>query len=65
MTLGPGKYDALCTLVREQSQGLAVAIIVVHGKLGSGFALQGLPDVITVLPGALRLLADEIEADVK
>lgn len=60
--MGPGKYDALCTLVREQAEAVLVAVIVMGGNHGSGFAVQTVdPSLSARLPGILRDMADEIE----
>jgi len=61
--VGPGKYDVLCTHVREAAKAEGVAVIVVHGDLGSGFSVQGPPEMGLVLPKMLRTMADEIERD--
>jgi hypothetical protein len=52
MALGPGKYDDLCTYVREQvgitnETGGGVAVIVIGGNKGSGFSVQA--DFVTQL----------------
>jgi hypothetical protein len=65
MALGPGKYDDLCTLVREHAGmkpddvGGAV-VIVIGGNRGNGFAVQA--DFITTLklPDLLEQVAKEI-----
>jgi len=66
MALGPGKYDDLCTYVREQvgvgeDAGGGVMVIVIGGKRGNGFSCQA--DLVTTagLPQLLRKIADEIE----
>lgn len=60
MPLGPGKYDDLCTYVREQTDADAVIVMVVNGKLGSGFSCQA--DFVTtaVLPDMLESLARQL-----
>lgn len=40
MPIGPGKYDPLCTYVREEADALAAIVIVMHGKHGNGFSIQ-------------------------
>lgn len=40
MPTGPGKYDDLCTLVREGAQAQGAVVIVLNGNRGSGFAVQ-------------------------
>lgn len=61
MALGPGKYDDLCSYVREMAKAEGVAVVVLHGTSGSGFSVQGPAETTLVLPRLLRLMADEIE----
>jgi len=37
---GPGKYDDLCTLVRERAGADGAIVIVFGGTLGSGVSVQ-------------------------
>lgn len=60
MPLGPGKYDAICTKVREETKG-AVLLIVVNGIYGSGFSAQVTPEVAAGICEILRSTADNIE----
>ena len=64
MAIGPGKYDNLCTIVREQAgigdQG-GVIVIVVGGNKGNGFSCQadvettlGLPDLLDRVAKQMR-----------
>lgn len=64
MALGPGKYDEFCTAIREQTDARLVAVIVVGGQEGFGFAVQGVPELVQVLPDMLRHVAKDVEADV-
>lgn len=61
--LGAGKYDQLCTYVREQAGAQGALLLVLGGTKGPGFSLQA--DLVTTLrlPAILRDLADQIEAD--
>jgi hypothetical protein len=64
MTLGPGKYDDLCSYVRKQvgitdDGGGGVMLIVLGGNRGNGFACQAdirttlsLPDLLENIPRA-------------
>jgi len=67
MSLGPGKYDELCSYVLEKSHGQAAVVIVVSDKRGPGmgvkedFSLAGGKYHINRLPKILRKIADEIE----
>lgn len=63
MTMGPGKYDDLCTHVREQAQADGVVLIIANGKQGSGFSVQAPIDVHAALPGVLESLAESIRMD--
>jgi hypothetical protein len=61
--LGPGRYDDLCTVVREMTDADGAIVLVFGGKRGSGFSCQ-LPAVLVVdLPKILRHLAQAIEED--
>lgn len=65
MAVGPGKYDDLCTYVREHAQASAAVVIVADGKHGSGFSVQAPLEMQLALPKVLRELADLLEADFK
>lgn len=61
MALGPGKYDALCTYVRETAQAEGAAVIVWGGIEGVGFSVQASVEQLNKLPAILRSMADTIE----
>ena len=61
MPAGPGKYDDLCTKVREEVGADGVILLVVNGKEGSGFSCQANLPLTLALPKMLRSIADEIE----
>ena len=61
MALGPGKYDDLATWVREQAEARGVIVLVLDGKLGSGYSVQATLDVTVRLPALLRHMADDNE----
>ena len=63
MALGPGKYDDLATIVREQTNAQAVIVVVIGGTLGNGFSVQAREGVVLKIPALLRMLANTIEAD--
>jgi hypothetical protein len=69
VTTGPGKYDDLATIVREQAEADAAIVIVLNGNKGSGFSVQALihrhGEVITRMPELLREIARQIERDVR
>ena len=41
MTIGPGKYDDVCTLAREAAGAEVACVIILNGNKGSGFSMQG------------------------
>ena len=64
MAQGPGKYDDLCTYVRENTEARAVVVIVLGGNNGSGFSVQAHGDVVLEVAQLLRSVADQMDADV-
>lgn len=62
MPVGPGKYDELCTHVRQQTGALGAIVIVIQGEKGSGFSCQAIPGVMLGIPALLRMMAAEIES---
>lgn len=72
MSLGPGKYDDLCTLVREMAQAKACVLIIGDGARGHGFSAQiavgdliGAIEVTQHLAKVLRDAADQMQADAR
>jgi hypothetical protein len=67
MALGPGKYDDLCTYVREQVgitvKGGGVMLIVLGGNKGNGFACQADLRTTLLLPDMLEDIAKQIRND--
>jgi DNA-binding NarL/FixJ family response regulator len=61
MAFGPGRYDDLATLVREQAGAAGVVIMVIDAPAGGGFSVQASPQITVRLPEMLRLAADQIE----
>lgn len=59
--VGPGKYDDLCTYVREQAKAEGAVVLVFNGKHGEGFSAQLSLVLRMTLPGILRRMADDIE----
>jgi len=58
MTFAPGKYDEVCTLVRNavgisDGTGGGVMLIVLGGNKGNGFSCQADPLVTLLLPEIL------------
>ena len=61
---GPGKYDDLCTAIRQVAQASAVVVIVFEGKHGNGFSVQTeSADLLQSLPKMLTVMAAEIQGD--
>jgi hypothetical protein len=61
MAMGPGKYDDLCTLIREQAHASGAMVIVIGGVKGNGFSCQldettahALPDILEQIAKHLR-----------
>lgn len=65
MPVGPGKYDAHATVVREATGAGGVVLIVIGGTDGGGFSVQATAAVTLRLPVLLRNLADAIEEDLR
>lgn len=65
MALGPGKYDDLCSRVREEAGAAAAFVIVINGTKGSGFSLQtDNPLLLAKLPDLLEDMARQLRDDV-
>lgn len=64
MTLGPGKYDDICTSAREQAGADGVVLIVIGGKHGNGFSVQADVPVTLALPDLLEVVARDLRADI-
>lgn len=63
-TNGPGKYDWLASKVREETDAAMVAVIVMGGSLGGGFAVQARdPELVRRLPDILEDMARNIRLD--
>lgn len=63
--IGPGKYDDLCTYVREQSKAHGAVVIILGGDNGNGFSVQGSAGLAAALPSILRQTADLLERDIE
>jgi hypothetical protein len=61
--IGPGRYDDLCTLVRDKSNAAGAIVIVIDGTHGSGFSCQCGPDLLLALPDILESIARQIRRD--
>jgi hypothetical protein len=65
MTVGPGKYDELCTYVRETAQAEGAIVIVFGGNRGSGFSCQADLPTTLALPDMLDEIARQIRKNVE
>ena len=65
MTAGPGKYDDICTRVREDADAHAAIVIIIEGNKGSGFSVQCVDGMILNLPKILRAVATEMATDLE
>lgn len=73
MPLGPGKYDDMCTMVREATGAQAVVVVIVGGSRGDGFSVQAEQcedpqankTMWAVLAGSLISVARQIVEDLK
>ena len=64
MTLGGGNYDEECMAARAATGAHTVALIVVGGRDGNGFAVQSTDlALMPHFPNLLRDIADMIERD--
>lgn len=62
---GAGIYDEHATSVRKSTQARLIAIIVIDGKDGDGFAVQGGLSEILMMPERLRFMANQIDRTIK
>jgi hypothetical protein len=65
MPVGAGKYDDLCTYVREKAEAQGAIVVILNGNKGQGFAMQAdLPSTLR-LADMLEFMAKEIRASLK
>lgn len=62
--IGPGKYDDLCTLVREGTGAQAAIVIVLGGNRGSGFSCQADLATTIALPDMLESVARQMRESI-
>jgi hypothetical protein len=61
MTIGPGKYDDVCTIVREETDATVAIVIVVGGSRGDGFSVQTSDlSLMARLPDVLETIAKQV-----
>ena len=64
MSLGPGRYNDVCTYVRKRTRARLVILMILDGERGEGFEVQTSdPLLLKTLPKLLRDMADGIEGD--
>lgn len=61
--IGPGLYDDVCTAARQSVVARGCLLVIVDGTRGNGFSCQATPEVVAALPGILRSVAEQLEAD--
>ena len=64
MAIGQGKYDDLCTIVREKAKAKGALVIVIGGEKGGGFSCQ-FDDMamMEMVPDVLEMVAQQIRKD--
>lgn len=69
MALGPGKYDDELTAALESARRFGPVeggLLLVFGQPGKrGFACQATAETLVRVPMLLRIMANQIEADMK
>ena len=61
MAVGPGKYDDICTEVRERAEASGALVLVFGGNKGDGVSIQGAIMLQHAMPALLRALAESME----
>lgn len=62
MPTGPGKYDSICTLVRETSHARAAIVIIIGGNQGTGYSLQTEMELSAI---AMATILEEIATEIR
>ena len=67
MPVGPGIYDHLCTVVREEADARIAMVVVINGKDGTGFSVQSAAGEVGVemLAETLESVARQIRSSLK
>jgi hypothetical protein len=63
--LGAGKYDDICSEIRNKTNAVGTILIVVNGNRGSGFSCQMPYEELAKLPDVLIDVAESIKQDIK
>ena len=64
MAIGRGRYDDLCTIVREQTNARGAVVIVIDDPDGNGFSVQADTATTLRLPSILESMAKQIRGDI-
>ena len=62
MPLGPGRYDDVCTEIRERFHAVGVILIVIQGDRGEGFEAQLPLELLLKTPDTLEAIAAQMRA---
>lgn len=62
MSEEPGKYDDVCTFVRDLTFAQGAVLLILGGEHGNGFSVQCPKESLMQLPAIFREVADQIEA---
>jgi len=62
-TFNPGKYDAVCTAVREETKADGVLLVIWGGPKGNGLSWDGNMFITMAMPDLLETLAKIIRDD--
>jgi hypothetical protein len=65
MTFDPGKYDDLCTHVREETKADGVLVVIWGGEKGNGLSWDGNMFITLAMPDLLETLAKIIRHDMR
>lgn len=64
MPVGPGKYDDLCTYVREKANAQGAIVVIINGDRGAGFAVQADLQTTLTLADMLEHMAKQIRESI-
>ena len=65
MTVGAGKYDDLCTIIRVQTNAEGVVLLILNGTKGGGFSVQAPEHAMPFLADFLEKAAAQIRKDME
>lgn len=64
MTIGPGKYDDVCTAARVAAGAEVALVIIINGNKGSGFSMQGDAKAL-ITSGTVADLLEAVAAELR